>query len=68
MPRKSFKVLSDEIRELRKALSTSALSGVRRRELEALIERAILDLHELLKAIIKSNRPNQTSGVGVQPN
>jgi hypothetical protein len=51
MAQKSFKVLSDEIGELRKSLSTSALSGVKRRQLEALIEKGISDLHELLKVI-----------------
>ena len=51
MAQKSFKRLSDEIGELRKALLTSAPSGARRRELAALIERAISDLRELLKEI-----------------
>jgi hypothetical protein len=57
MAQKSFNALSDEIGELRKALSTSALSSAKSRELETLIEKAISDLHELLRVIDPINLP-----------
>ncbi|HEX4119471.1 MAG TPA: Eco29kI family restriction endonuclease [Verrucomicrobiae bacterium] len=51
MAEESFKKLLIEIGELRKTLSTAPRSGVKRREMEALIEKAISDLHELLRVI-----------------
>jgi hypothetical protein len=51
MAQESFKALSDEVRKLRKVLSTGSLSGVRRRRIEVQIETAISELNELLIAI-----------------
>ncbi len=51
MAKKSFEALLDKIGQLRKALITSVPSGAKRREMEAMIERAILDLKELLRVI-----------------
>jgi hypothetical protein len=48
---KSFKALLDKVSEFRKELSTGTVSGSARRQLEALIEKAISELNDLLKAI-----------------